>query len=65
MIHYPGNGPCFWDLRIRDHANRKRSCNEKLGYAFTVPSGKPDDPFLTGDTWFAASEVETFYETIQ
>ena len=58
-------GPSFDDLRIRDHANRNRSCNEYLGYTYTVPSGKRGDPFLTGDSRFTASEVETFYETIQ
>ncbi|XP_044181238.1 protein jagged-1-like [Acropora millepora] len=65
VILRPRLGPSFGGLRIRDHANRNRSCFEYLGYTYTVPSGKPGDPFLTGDTWFTASEVETFYETIQ
>ena len=58
-------GPSFGGLRIPDHANRNRSCSEYLGRIYTVPSGKRGDPFLTGDNWFTASEVETFYETIQ
>ena len=65
MVQYPSLGPSFGDLRIRDHANRNRSCFEELGYTFTIPSGKRGDPFLTGNRFFTASEVETFYETIQ
>ena len=65
VVHGPPLGPSFGDLRIRDHANRNRSCSERLGYTYTVPSGKRGDPFLTGDSRFTASEVETFYETIQ
>ena len=38
---------------------------ERLGYTYTLPSSKLGDPFLTGDNRFTASEVETFYETIQ
>ena len=55
------------DLRISDGANNKTTSksHEYLGSIYTVPSGKQGDPFLTGNTWFTASEVETFYETIQ
>ena len=65
VVHGPPLGPSFGDLKIRDHANRNRSCSERLGKTYTIPSGKPGDPFLTGDNSFTASEVETFYETIQ
>jgi len=65
MLQNPSLGPFFRDLSIPDHANRNRSCYEYLGLTYTIPSGKPGDPFLTGDNWFTASEVETFYETIQ
>ena len=65
VLHHRSLGPCFADLIIQDHANRNRSCSEHLGNTYTVPSGKRRDPFLTGDNRFTASEVETFYETIQ
>ena len=65
MVYGPPLGPSFGDLRIRDHANRNRSCFELLGYTYTVPSGKRGDPFLTGKRLFTVSELETFYETIQ
>ena len=65
VLQYPSFGPSFGGLRIPEHANRNRPCFEYLGLTYTVPSGKPGDPFLTGDNWFTASEVETFYETIQ
>ena len=65
VVQRPIRGPSFAGLNIPRHANRNGSCNEYLGYAYTVPSGKPGDPFLTGDNSFTASEVETFYEAIQ
>ena len=67
VVQRPLLGPSFAGLSIPDHANRNGFCREYLGYAYTVPSGKPGDPFLTGapDNRFTASEVETFYETIQ
>ena len=65
MVYGPPLGPSFGDLRIRGHANRNRSCFEDLGLFYTTPSGKRGDPFLTGNRWFTASEIETFYEIIQ
>ena len=65
VVQRPIRGLSFAGLNIPRHANRNGSCNEYLGYAYTVPSGKPGDPFLTGDNSFTASEVETFYEAIQ
>ena len=70
----PQRGPCFGygygkgfiDLRISDRANNKDyESYECLGSIYTVPSGKQGDPFLTGDKYFAASEIETFYERIR
>ena len=57
-------GPTFGrkDLCIRSHANTGYS-RGRLGYTYTVPSGKRGDLFLTGDYFFTASEIETFYET--
>ncbi|XP_067047394.1 uncharacterized protein [Acropora muricata] len=65
VVQRPIRGPSFAGLNIPRHANRNGSCNEYLGYAYIVPSGKPGDRFLTGDNSFTASEVETFYEAIQ
>jgi len=65
VVLRPHRGPSFSGLSIPEHANRNGSCREYLGYAYTVPSGKLGDPFLTGANRFTASEVETFYETIQ
>ena len=63
--HYPTMCAMFGirDLRIGDHANIRRGSRECLGSIYTVPSGKLCDPFLTGDNYFTASEIETFYET--
>ena len=69
---HPQLGPSFGyglgegriDLRISGGANKKDyESFEYLGSIYTVPSGKKGDPFLTGDGYFAASEIETFYET--
>ena len=65
VLPRPRLGPSFADLIIRDHTNRKGYCYEALGYVYTVPSGKPGDPFLTGNRFFTASEVETFYQITQ
>jgi len=57
-------GPTFGsghDLYIADSANMN-SNYEWLGITYTVPSGILHDPFLTGNTYFRANEIETFYE---
>ncbi|XP_074607729.1 uncharacterized protein LOC141860505 isoform X2 [Acropora palmata] len=66
MRDYAHVGPCFGqgiDLYIANNANKNSDSFEKLGYTYTVPSGRAGDPFLTGATRFTPSEVETFYET--
>ena len=63
---YAHVGPCFGegiDLYIASNANKNSDSYEKLGYTYTVPSGRAGDPFLTGATRFTPSEIETFYET--
>ena len=67
MVDYAAFGPSFgsgWDLYIANNANVNSHSHEKLGYAYTVPSGIREDPFLTGNQYFTANEVETFYETV-
>ena len=61
----PSFGGGNWDLYIADSANKNSYSYEYLGHTYTVPSGKKDDPFLTGTTNFKANEIETFYETAQ
>ena len=66
VYEQPNFGPSFGgqhDLHIADNANMNSYSYEKLGYAYTVPSGIPGDPFLTGNTYFRANEIEIFYET--
>ncbi|XP_015751581.1 PREDICTED: protein jagged-1-like isoform X4 [Acropora digitifera] len=68
MADYARCCPTFgsgWDLHIANNANVNNRSHEKLGYAYTVPSGILKDPFLTGNKDFTANEVETFYyETV-
>ena len=66
MRDYGHVGPSFGegiDLFIASNANKNSDSYEKLGYTYTVPSGRAGDPFLTGATRFTPSEIETFYET--
>ncbi|XP_015753502.1 PREDICTED: uncharacterized protein LOC107333242 isoform X1 [Acropora digitifera] len=66
MRDYGHVGPSFGqgiDLYIASNANKNSDSYEKLGYTYTVPSGRAGDPFLTGATRFTPSEIETFYET--
>lgn len=46
-------------------SNMNRNSYEHLGYVYTVPSGVRSDPFLTGNRYFTANEIETFYETAE
>ncbi|XP_067048500.1 uncharacterized protein [Acropora muricata] len=65
VYEQPNFGPSFGsnhDLNIADHANMNSYSYEKLGYAYTVPSGIPGDPFLTENNYFRANEIEIFYE---
>ena len=68
MYDYAYFGPIFgrMDLHIMvTYDNTRGYSREHLGYTYTVPSGKRDDPFLTGDNYFTESEIEPFYETTQ
>ena len=58
-------GPTFggYDLHIANSANMNSNSHEWLGHIYTVPSGVPHDPFLTGNKYFRANAIETFYET--
>ena len=62
-------GPSFGsyiDLYIASRANEHSHSHERLGHTYTVPSGKTNDPFLTGDrNGFRVNEIELFYETAQ
>ena len=67
MQDYANLCPTFgvaWDLNIANNANVNSDSHEKLGHTYTVPSGIKDDPFLTGNKFFRANEIETFYETV-
>ena len=60
-------GPTFGsghDLHIADSANMNTNSYEWLGSIYTVPSGISHDPFLTGNNYFRANQIETFYETV-
>ena len=66
--HHASYGPCFgsgWDLCIEDRANMSSRSHEHLGYTYTVPSGKKNEPFFTGNNHYRANEIETFYEIAQ
>ena len=66
MRDYAAVGPSFGqgkDLFIANNADKNSDSFENLGHTYTVPSGRPGDPFLTGATHFTLNEVETFYET--
>ena len=58
-------GPSFGnghDLYISDSANMNSYSDKWLGHTYSVPSGILHNPFLTGNTYFRANEIETFYE---